>query len=119
MVIASDAARFTGLVSGGRPFMVGRSRTVVVARFRPDHVAASGAEAWRTRVGWRWQPAGAYPGPYATPTWHDGHVYYATPAGVVGRLDAATGRSRWEVDLRRKFAGEGTGFGYAATPLVE
>jgi outer membrane protein assembly factor BamB len=81
--------------------------------------AVSGDEAWRTRVGWPWQPAGAYPGPYATPTYHDGHVYYATPAGVVGCLDAVTGRTRWDVDLRKKFKGEGTGFGYAATPLVE
>jgi hypothetical protein len=81
--------------------------------------AASGDEAWRTRVGWPWQPAGAYPGPYATPTCHGGRVYYTTPAGVAGCLDAETGKTRWEVDLKKKFAGEGTGFGYAATPLVE
>src|SRR5262245_9572593 len=81
--------------------------------------AATGAEVWRQRVDWPWQPAGAYPGPYATPTWHDQRIYYATPTGLVGCLDAGTGRSRWSVNVRTKYQSQGTGFGYAITPLVE
>jgi outer membrane protein assembly factor BamB len=81
--------------------------------------AATGGEVWRQRVDWSWQTAGAYPGPYATPTWADGRVYYASPTGQVGCLEADTGRQVWAVPLARRFRGEGTEFGYAATPLVE
>jgi outer membrane protein assembly factor BamB len=81
--------------------------------------ADTGAEVWRRRVDHPWQPAGPYPGPYATPTWHAGRLYYATPAGLVGCLDAGDGRAVWTVNLREKYAGQGTEFGYAATPLVE
>jgi outer membrane protein assembly factor BamB len=81
--------------------------------------ADTGVEIWRQRVGWPWQAAGAYPGPYATPTWYAGRIYYATPTGQVGCLEADTGRARWSVELRQRFGGKGTGFGYAATPLVE
>jgi outer membrane protein assembly factor BamB len=80
----------------------------------------TGAELWRRRVDLPWQPVGAYPGPYATPTVADGHVYFATPTGLVGCLTAADGRAVWEVNLRTRFGpAAGTGFGYAATPCVE
>lgn len=36
--------------------------------------APTGKEIWRQRVDWPWQPAGAYPGPYATPTHHEGRI---------------------------------------------
>ena len=81
--------------------------------------ADTGAEIWRERVDWPWQSGGAYPGPYATPTWHTGRLYYATPTGLVGCLDAADGQSLWSVNVRKKFKGKGTEFGYAATPLIE
>jgi len=79
----------------------------------------TGTEVWRQRVDWAWQPAGAYPGPYATPTWHEGRLYFATPTGLVGCLDARAGHLLWSVDVRKKFHGKGTEFGYAATPLLE
>jgi len=81
--------------------------------------AETGEEAWRVRVGLPWQPAGAYPGPYATPTWRSGHLFYTTPMGEAGCLDAATGHEIWSVDLRKRFGLRGVDFGYAATPLVE
>jgi outer membrane protein assembly factor BamB len=81
--------------------------------------ADTGAEIWQRRVDWAWQSAGAYPGPYATPTWHQGRIYYSTPSGIAGCLGADDGRSLWSVEVKKKFEGEGTGFGYAATPLVE
>src|SRR5262249_26990564 len=59
--------------------------------------AGTGNEVWRRRVDWPWQPSGAYPGPYATPTWHDGRVFYATPDGLVGCLDVGSGSSVWSV----------------------
>jgi outer membrane protein assembly factor BamB len=81
--------------------------------------AVSGSEVWRRRIDWPWQPAGAYPGPYATPTWHAGRIYWTSPAGQVGCLDAETGRPVWSLDVLKKIDGKGTGFGFAATPLVE
>lgn len=80
---------------------------------------ATGAELWRYRCDWPWQAAGAWPGPYATPTWAEGAVFFAAPSGLVGCLDGETGRSRWTVNVTQKFGGQGTEFGYACTPLVE
>jgi outer membrane protein assembly factor BamB len=81
--------------------------------------ADTGAEIWRRRVDWPWEPAGAYPGPYATPTWHEGRLYYSTPSGLVGCLEANNGRLLWSQNVLEKFQGSGSEFGYAATPLVE
>lgn len=80
--------------------------------------AGTGNELWRRRVDWPWQPAGEYPGPYATPTLSGDKLYYATPTGRVGCSTAADGAVVWSVDVREKFQGRGTEFGYAATPLV-
>jgi outer membrane protein assembly factor BamB len=81
--------------------------------------ADTGEEVWRRRVDWPWQPGGAYPGPYATPTWYAGRLFYATPAGLAGCLDSRGGHLVWSVDVRKKFRGMGIGFGFSATPLVE
>jgi hypothetical protein len=81
--------------------------------------ADTGQTVWETRYDWPWQPNGAYPGPYATPTWYRGKIYYSSPTGLVGCLDAKTGAALWSINVREQFAGKGYGFGYAATPLVE
>ena len=80
--------------------------------------AATGDELWRQQVDWPWQAVGGYPGPYATPTFAAGRLFYATPAGTFGCLAADTGRKLWSLDIRRKFRGEGTEFGFAASPTV-
>ncbi len=88
-----------------------------------QHVVALDAETgrrlWEYRCGWPFDPAGMYPGPRATPTWHDGRLYFAAPDGLVGCLDAATGRHVWSVNLAAKFGTRGVDFGYACSPLVE
>jgi outer membrane protein assembly factor BamB len=103
-------------VVGGRVFTQAQS-------FTGQHVvcldAQTGAEIWRQWYDLSWKRGGAYPGPYATPTWHQDKVYYASPSGLVGRLDAATGRREWSVNVLESFGGKGVGFGYACTPLVE
>lgn len=78
-----------------------------------------GHPIWETRYDWAWQPKGAYPGPYASPTWYKGKVYYNSPAGITGCVDARTGASIWSRNLREEFQGRGCEFGYAATPFVE
>jgi outer membrane protein assembly factor BamB len=108
---------YSGFVTAGeRVFTQFQTRT---GQFVICLDAATGYEIWRQRVDWPWQPAGAYPGPYSTPTWSDGRLYYSTPAGTAGCLDAASGREIWSLDVLKKFDGKGTEFGYAATPLVE
>jgi len=79
----------------------------------------TGKTIWETRYEGPWQPSGAYPGPYATPTFYNGRIYYSSPNGIVGCLDAQTGTNIWSLNVRQQFQGRGYGFGYAITPLVE
>jgi outer membrane protein assembly factor BamB len=104
------------VVVGGRVFT---QMQTLAGQFVVCLDAETGAERWRYRYGWPWQPAGRYPGPYATPTWNVGRVYFSGPDGLVGCLDAETGRSVWSVNVLRRFTGRGAEFGYACTPLVE
>jgi outer membrane protein assembly factor BamB len=79
----------------------------------------TGKTLWEFRYDWPWQPKGAYPGPYATPTWHRGRVYYSSPTGLVGCVDAASGAPIWSLNVIEQFHGKGCDFGYAATPLLD
>jgi outer membrane protein assembly factor BamB len=104
------------IVGSGKLFTQFQSRTSeYVVALDPN----SGKELWRTRVGPAWQPLGEYPGSYATPTWYEERIYYTTPLGRVGCLDAVKGEEIWSLDLRDRFGLSGVDFGYAATPLVE
>lgn len=81
--------------------------------------AETGTELWRYRYDSPWKIASTYPGPYATPTWYHGRIYFASPSGLVGCVDGVTGQPFWSVNVVKKFSGRGTDFGYACTPLVE
>src|SRR5262245_29230325 len=78
-----------------------------------------GREIWRQRYDAAWQRSGAYPGPYASPTLRDGRVFFASPSGLVGAVDAKNGAIIWSRNVLREFHGRGAGFGFACTPLVE
>ena len=80
--------------------------------------AGTGETVWSQRYGWPYDGGGLYPGPRATPTWHDGRIYYAAPEGTIGCLDARTGRSIWATNPKKTHHGRGTDFGCAASPLV-
>jgi len=81
--------------------------------------ADTGRQIWEYGYGWPYEPAGMYPGPRATPTWHAGRIYFAAPDGLVGCLRAGDGGLVWSVNVNKKFGGHGTEFGYACSPLVE
>jgi len=81
--------------------------------------ADTGEQYWRHRYDWPYDPAGTYPGPRATPTWRDGRIYFAGPYGRVGCLRASDGHPIWEVNVIKKFDGQGADFGYSCSPLVE
>ena len=80
---------------------------------------ATGRLLWQTRYNYPWQLAADYPGPYATPTYSGERVYFADCYGFAGCVDARNGKSLWKVSLTERFGGQGTGFGYACSPLVE
>lgn len=108
---------YSGLtVVGGRLFTQTQSLTSqLVVCLDAD----SGALVWEHRYGWPYEPGGMYPGPRATPTWHQGRVYFAGPRGLVGCLHDNDGRPIWQVNVDEAFHGRGTDFGYSCSPLVE
>lgn len=79
--------------------------------------ANSGETIWEYRYEWAYEPAGVYPGPRATPTYADGFLYFAGPHGLVGCLNAESGKLVWELNIYEKFGGD-IGFGYSCSPTV-
>ncbi len=79
--------------------------------------ATNGKTIWQYRYDWPFQVTGLYPGPRSTPTIANGRIYFSTPLGAVGCL-SAQGDLVWQQDLKTKYDGHGTGFGYACSPTV-
>lgn len=81
--------------------------------------ARTGKTIWSYRYDWPYEIAGVYPGPRATPTLAQGRVLFASPAGLIGCLDAKSGKILWSRNVIEDFKGEGgTGFGYSSSPSV-
>lgn len=80
--------------------------------------ADSGKTRWEFRYDWPYDPAGVYPGPRSTPTFDSGFVYFTSPSGQVGCLNADTGVKVWSMDLEQRFGVKAPGFGYACSPIV-
>lgn len=80
--------------------------------------ANTGETIWEYRYDWPYEPAGLYPGPRATPTIHGDSVYFVSPSGELGCLNALTGKLKWLVNLVETYHGEGQGFGYACSPTI-
>ena len=79
----------------------------------------TGKPLWSTRYNFPWQLGGSYPGPYGTPAWHDGKIFFSDCYGAVGCVSADLGGLLWTVDLTAQFKGAGNDFGYPCSPLVE
>ncbi|QDT41686.1 outer membrane biogenesis protein BamB [Gimesia alba] len=81
--------------------------------------ARTGKTIWQYRYNWPYELAGVYPGPRATPTLAKGRLLFAGPSGLIGCLDADTGRLHWSRNVVEDFQGKGgTGFGYSCSPTV-
>ncbi len=79
----------------------------------------NGKTLWRYRYDWPYELAGVYPGPRATPTLAKGRLLFAGPNGLIGCLDAASGKHLWSRNVIKDFQGDGgTGFGYSCSPTV-
>ena len=81
--------------------------------------ADTGETIWSHRYDWPYEAVGVYPGPRGTPTLADGFVYFSGPSGLVGCLDAESGREVWSVNVIEQYEGDGgIGFGYSCSPVV-
>jgi hypothetical protein len=80
--------------------------------------ADTGQTIWEHRYDLPYELVGVYPGPRATPTYHNGRVYFAAPSGLIGCLSSDTGQSIWSVNVVEKYHGRGAEFGYSCSPTV-
>ncbi|NQV22790.1 MAG: PQQ-like beta-propeller repeat protein, partial [Rhodopirellula sp.] len=78
----------------------------------------TGETIWSYRYDWPFDAAGVYPGPRATPTLFNDHIYFAGPSGLIGCLTAETGDLVWSRNVVEEFGGKGSEFGYSCSPTV-
>ena len=80
---------------------------------------ADGKPVWSTRVGKVGpNPKVPYPGARSTPT-VDGDVLYALGSdGDLVCLETASGKPRWQKNLRKDFGGQPGAWAYAESPLI-
>ncbi|HEY8748710.1 MAG TPA: PQQ-binding-like beta-propeller repeat protein [Tepidisphaeraceae bacterium] len=81
--------------------------------------ADTGQVLWQHGYNWPYQAGGMFPGPRSTPTWSNDRVYFVSPTGLLGCLNALDGHPLWSVNVVEKFDGRGASFGYACSPVVE
>lgn len=78
----------------------------------------TGETVWEHRYEGPHELGGLYPGPRATPTLGRGHVYFSSPGGKVGCLDAKTGKRLWSFNVFEHFEVEPVEFGYSCSPVL-
>jgi len=79
--------------------------------------AATGKLIWINRVDARFEDALGL-GPRATPTYDRGRLYTQGCTGILQCLDAATGRTLWQHDLKQETEGRTPHYGFCSSPLV-
>jgi len=77
----------------------------------------NGKKRWQTAVGEGWTKD--YPGTRSTPTIDGDRIYYETPLGDVGCLEAKSGRKLWEVNILQQFEAENIQWALAESVLVD
>jgi outer membrane protein assembly factor BamB len=80
--------------------------------------SSTGKPAWAHRDAARFWESNAGPGPRATPTLHDGHVYSFGATGIVNALDAADGWVLWSRNAGTDTGMKVPGWAFASSPLV-
>ncbi len=79
---------------------------------------STGAPVWRHRDAARFYETIGGPGPRATPTIHQGHIYTHGATGIVNALDAATGARIWTRNSVMDTGAVDPGWGFTSSPLV-
>ncbi len=80
--------------------------------------AATGEPVWLHAYRARFWEAMGGPGPRATPTYHDGHLFTLGATGVLNCLDAATGEPVWTRNIADDAGAPLPEWGFASSPLV-
>ncbi len=79
--------------------------------------AADGSEVWKSRSGSKFMQTYGN-GPRCTPTVDGGRVYALGANGELLALEAASGRTIWQHNLRTEFGRKLPAFGFTASPLM-
>jgi outer membrane protein assembly factor BamB len=88
------------IVTGGAIYLTGDvGEDLVLYAFDLD-----GTPKWKATNGRAW--TGEYPGARASCLYDEGALYHMNAHGRVARLDAATGREAWAVDVLKRFDGK-------------
>ena len=108
----------TPAVVGDRIYLMGNRGTE--DEFVACLAVGDGRELWSTRVGEVGENRGPqYPGARSTPT-VDGELLYALGSdGDLVCLETASGKLRWQKNLREDFGGQPGNWAYAESPLVD
>jgi outer membrane protein assembly factor BamB len=82
---------------------------------------ADGKAAWRTRVGnvGPNTPSMNYPGSRSTPTVDGASIYALGSDGDLACLETATGKVKWQKNLRKEFGGKPGEWAYSESVLVD
>jgi len=82
---------------------------------------ADGAKVWATRLGKVGNPGQkpSFPGARSTPTVAGSVLYALGSDGDLACLETATGKVRWQKNLRAEFAGKPGEWAYSESPLVD
>ncbi len=77
-------------------------------------------QVWSTRIGKVGPNKGPqYPGSRSTPTCDGERLYALGSDGDLACLEAATGKARWQKNLRTDFGGEPGQWAYSESPLID
>jgi outer membrane protein assembly factor BamB len=109
--------------AGWSGFAVGHGRAYTIEQRRDREVIAcydfeTGLELWTHEYEARFSDSAGGPGPRATPTLDGDRVYALGAAGRLSCLNAFTGESLWDVNVRRLFGEPLPAYGAAASPLI-
>jgi outer membrane protein assembly factor BamB len=77
----------------------------------------NGKLLWKTANGQAWRRSS--PGSRTTPTYDDGFLYHMNPNGRLAAYEAESGRPRWAVNLKTKFAGQHGIWAFAENVIVD
>jgi len=103
------------VVADGRVITAGNieGETIITA------VDLNGKELWKVKNGEGWNSKPAYPGTRGTPTIDGDFVYHENPHGNVICLEAATGKTVWEVNVLKKYNGENIRWALSESIIID